>query len=251
TGSDRIHPGNAGHFVMAWLFLKQQGLAGKPVADVVIDVVGGRTELSENCRITALTASRSELQFDYLANSLPYPQDSVPRLFENPHRQTEALTVIPFNEEMNKEGLTVRGLGSGSYALTIDGRPIGQWTGAQLAAGINLATLTNTPEYDQAMSILWLNEERMALESKLRAYYWLQYECFPEIGLQYADNDVASDSVNRIATKNWAVASKKDNYRAARYAAVREGWQKEMDVLINEIYRANQPRKHTIRLKAL
>jgi lysophospholipase L1-like esterase len=32
TSNDRIHPGNAGHFVMAWLFLKQQGLAGKPVA---------------------------------------------------------------------------------------------------------------------------------------------------------------------------------------------------------------------------
>ncbi|HXO77151.1 MAG TPA: hypothetical protein VN824_17980, partial [Puia sp.] len=87
--------------------------------------------------------------------------------------------------------------------------------------------------------------------SRLRAYYWLQYECFPEIGLQYADNDVASDSVNRIATKNWAVASKKDNYRAARYAAVREGWQKEMGALIDEIYTANQPRKHTIRIKAL
>jgi lysophospholipase L1-like esterase len=251
TGSDRIHPGNAGHFVMAWLFLKQQGLAGKPVADMVIDAAAGKVELSENCKILAMKAGGEELQFDYLANSLPYPQDSVPRLFDNPHRQTEALGVIPFNEEMNRERLTVRGLGEGSYALTIDGRPIGRWTGAQFAAGIDLATLTNTPEYDQAMSILWLNEERMALESKLRAYYWLQYECFAPLGLMYADNDAASDSVNRISVKNWFVASKKDNYRAARYAVVREGWQKEMDVLINQIYIANQPRKHTIRIRAL
>ena len=251
TGSDRIHPGNSGHFVMAWLFLKQQGLAGKPVADVVIDAAAKKAEKSENCQISALSVNRGELQFDYLANSLPYPQDSVPRLWENPHRQTEALKVIPFNEEMNKERLTVRGLNERNYTLTIDGRQIGQWTGAQFAAGIDLATLTNTPEYDQAMSVLWLNEERMALESKLRAYYWLQYECFRSLGLMYADNDVASDSVNTIATKNWAVASKKDNYRAARYAAVREGWQKEMDVLIEQIYAVNQPRKHTIRIKAL
>ncbi|HEY4289602.1 MAG TPA: SGNH/GDSL hydrolase family protein [Puia sp.] len=251
TGSDRIHPGNSGHFVMAYLFLKQQGLAGKPVADVLINVATGKTDRSDNCQITALAASRSGLQFDYLANSLPFPQDSVPRLWENPHRQTEALKVIPFNEEMNKERLAVRGLGEGNYSLTIDGRVIGEWTGAQLATGIDLATLTNTPEYDQAMSVLWLNEERMALESKLRAYYWLQYECFPEIGLQYADNDAASDSVNRIATKNWAVASKKDNYRAARYAAVREGWRKEMDALVAQIYTVNQPRKHTVRIKAL
>ena len=251
TGSDRIHPGNAGHFVMAWLFLKQQGLAGKPVADVIIDAKAGKTELSTNCQISALSAGRGELQFDYLANSLPYPKDSVPRLWENPHRQTEALGVIPFNEEMNREKLTVLGLGEGDYSITMDGRPIGKWNGVQLATGIDLASLTNTPEYDQAMSILWLNEERMALESKLRAYYWLQFECFPEIGLQYADNDAASDSVNRIAVKNWAVASKKDNYRAARYAAVREGWQKEMETLVEEIYTVNRPRKHTIRIKAL
>ncbi|HMI64299.1 MAG TPA: SGNH/GDSL hydrolase family protein [Puia sp.] len=253
TGSDRIHPGNAGHFVMAWLFLKQQGLAGKPVADVVIDAKTGKTELSENCQISSLSVNpgRGQLQFDYLANSLPYPQDSVPRLFENPHRQTEALGVIPFNEEMNREKLAIRGLGEGDYSLTMDGRPIGKWTGAELGKGIDLAALKNTPEYDQAMSILWLNEERMALESKLRAYYWLQFECFRSLGLMYADNDAASDSVNRIATKNWAVASKKDNYRAARYAVVREGWQKEMDALIAEIYTANQPRKHTVRIKAL
>jgi lysophospholipase L1-like esterase len=251
TGSDRIHPGNAGHFVMAWLFLKQQGLAGKPVADVVIDAAAAKTERSDNCRISALSVSPGDLQFDYLANSLPFPQDSIPRLWDNPHRQTEALDVIPFNEEMNREKLTVRGLGEGDYSLTMDGRSIGRWSGTQLAKGIDLATLKNTPQYDQAMSILWLNEERMALEAKLRAYYWLQFECFRGLGLMYADNDAASDSVNRISAKNWAVASKKDNYRAARYAAVREGWQKEMDALVEEIYKVNRPRKHTIRIKAL
>jgi hypothetical protein len=251
TGSDRIHPGNAGHFVMAWLFLKQQGLAGKPVADVVIDAAAAKTERSDNCRISALSVSPGDLQFDYLANSLPFPQDSIPRLWDNPHRQTEALDVIPFNEEMNREKLTVRGLGEGGFSLTMDGRSIGRWSGPQLAKGIDLATLKNTPEYEQAMSILWLNEERMGLEGKLRAYYWLQFDYFRDIGLMYADNAAATDSVNRTAMKNWAVASKKDNYRAARYAAVREGWQKEMDALVEEIYKANRPRKHTIRIKAL
>ena len=251
TGSDRIHPGNAGHFVMAWLFLKQQGLAGQPVADMVIDAAAGKTQRSDNCRITAVSVSPGDVQFDYLAFSLPFPQDTIPRLWGNPQRQTEALDVIPFNEEMNQEKLTVKGLSEGSYSLTIDGHPIGKWTGTQFAKGIDLATLKNTPEYEQAMSILWLNEERMGLEAKLRAYYWLQFDYFRDIGLMYADNAAATDSVNRTAVKNWAVASKKDNYRAARYAVVRQGWQKEMDVLIEEIYKANQPRKHTIRISAL
>ena len=251
TGSDRIHPGNAGHFVMAWLFLKQQGLAGKPVADIVIDATGKKVQRAENCRLSALSVAPGDIQLDYLAASLPFPQDSIPRLWENPHRQTEALEVIPFNDEMNREMLSVHGLGSGNYSVAIDGERVGQWTGAQLSAGINLALLKNTPEYEQAMSILWLNEERMALESKLRAYYWLQYNFFKDEGLYLADNARAMDSVNAATPKNWAVASKRDNYRAARYAAVREGWQKEMDVLIDQIYKVNQPRKHAIRIKKL
>lgn len=248
TGPDRIHPGNTGHFVMAWLFLKQQGLAGKPVAEVVIDAAGKKVQRSENCQLSALSVAHDDIRVDYLAASLPFPQDTIPRLFGNPQRQADALGVIPFNEEMNREMLTVHGLGAGNYWVTIDGELVGTWTGAQLSAGINLALLKNTPEYEQAMSVLWLNEERMALESKLRAYYWLQFEFFRGEGLQFADNARAMDSLNATAPKNWFVGSKKDNYRAARYAAVRQAWQKEMDLLVDEIYRVNQPRKHTIRI---
>jgi hypothetical protein len=248
TGPDRIHPGNAGHFVMAWLFLKQQGLAGKPVADVVIDAAAKKAQRCENCQLSALSVRPGNIQVDYLAHSLPFPQDTISRMWGNPQRQSDALSVIPFNEEMNREMLTIHGLGTGNYSVTIDGKPIGKWTGEQLSAGINLALLTNTPQYEQAMSILWLNEERMALESKMRAYYWLQFDYFRDLGLQFKDNGEAMDSVLSKSTKDWAVASKRDNYRAARYAAVRDGWQREMDVLTDEIYRINQPKKHTIRI---
>lgn len=248
TSSDRIHPGNAGHFVMAWLFLKQQGLAGKPVADMVIDAGTRKVRKAENCQLSALTVTPGEVRVEYLAASLPFPQDTVSRMWDNPQRQADALKVIPFNEEMNREMLTVHGLASGNYSLTIDGRPIGKYTGEQLGSGINLALLTNTPQYEQAMAVLWLNEERMALESKLRQYYWLQFNYLKDIGLQFNDSRVAMDSVASRSMRDWFVGSKKDNYRAARYAAVRAAWQKEMDVLVGEIYRINQPRKHTIRI---
>jgi len=248
TGPDRIHPGNAGHFVMAWLFLKGQGLAGKPVADLVIDANAKKVQRSENCQLSALLVTPGNIQVDYLANSLPFPQDTISRMSGNPQRQTDALKVIPFNEEMNREMLTVHGLDNANYYVIIDGKRIGRWTGEQLGAGINLALLSNTPQYEQAMSVLWLNEERMALESKLRAYYWLQFDYLNTIGLQFNDNEVAMDSVASRSTRDWFVGSKKDNYRAARYAAVRAGWQKEMDVLVDEIYRINQPKKHTLRI---
>jgi len=248
TSDDRIHPGNPGHFVMAWLFLKQQGLAGKPVADVVINATTRKVQRQANCQLTNLSIAPGKIQLDYLAGSLPFPQDTVARMWGNPQRQADALKVIPFNEEMNREMVTVLGLPGGNYAVSIDGKLIGKWTGEQLAAGINLALLTNTPQYDQAMTVLWLNEERMALESKMRSYYWLQFNYLKEIGMQFNDNSVAMDSVLSRSARDWAVASKRDNYRAARYATVRASWQRQMDGLVNEIYTINQPNKHTIRI---
>ena len=247
TSNDRIHPGNAGHFVMAWLFLKQQGLAGKPVADIALDATAKKVQRSVNCQLSALSITPGNIQVDYLANSLPFPQDTISRMWDNPQRQADALKVIPFTEEMNREMLTVAGLENGNYSVTIDGKSIGQWTGEQLGAGINMALL-NTPQVEQAMAVLWLNEERMALESKLRQYYWLQFNYLKDIGLQFNDNKVAMDSVASRSTRDWFVGSKKDNYRASRYAAVRAAWQKEMNVLVDEIYRINQPKKHTIRI---
>jgi hypothetical protein len=133
----------------------------------------------------------------------------------------------------------------------MDGQPVARYSAADLGEGINLAKLTNTPEYEQAMAILQLNEERMGVESKLRQYYWLQYDYLRGIGLQFNDGRVAMDSVNDASARNWAVASKRDNYRAARYPIIRAAWQKEMDLLVNEIYTVNRPGKHVIELTKL
>jgi len=57
--------------------------------------------------------------------------------------------------------------------------------------------------------------------------------------------------VNDASARNWAVASKRDNYRAARYPIIRAAWQKEMDLLVNEIYTVNRPGKHVIELTKL
>jgi lysophospholipase L1-like esterase len=257
TGPDRIHPGNAGHFVMAWLFLKAQGLGNKPVADIAIDAATGKVDRATNCQITNVSgtaksgaaASSAALRFDYLAASLPFPVDTLPRLWGNPSPQSGAVGVMPFYTEFNREMLRVKGLKDKTYTLTMDGKPIGRWTGAQLREGINLAAQTNTPEYEQAMAVLSLNEERMGLESKLRAYYWLQFDYLRDLGLKFNDNQAALDSVMSAAAKRWDVASKRDNYRAARYASVREAWQKEMDVIIDEIYTVNKPKTHKVELK--
>jgi len=204
---------------------------------------------SDNCKVSNVVRTKETIRFDYLANSLPYPADTVSRIWENSQRQADAYKVIPFEEEFNQELLQVKGLGSGNYTLSIDDKRIGDYRGEALEKGINMATLKNTPQYQQAMSVLLLNEERMSLESHLRAYYWLQYDFFSNKGMMYQDDQAALDSVEVHAGKDWAVASKRDNYRSGRFAAVRDSWQRQMDVLIDEIYTVARPVKHVIKLE--
>lgn len=143
-GRDRIHPDNDGHMVMAYLFLKAQGFAGKDVANVEIDANKKQTVTFENCTISNIKRNGKELSFDYLAKSLPYPLDTIPRGWEQSKSQAEAMKVVPFMDEMNREMLKVTGL-KGNYKLLIDGEEIGIWNAGELAAGINLAKETKTP----------------------------------------------------------------------------------------------------------
>lgn len=78
-GSDRIHPDNDGHMVMAYLFLKAQGFVGKEVADMEINANKKQAVKSENCTVSNIKKNGKDLSFDYLAEALPYPLDTIAR----------------------------------------------------------------------------------------------------------------------------------------------------------------------------
>jgi hypothetical protein len=66
----------------------------------------------------------------------------------------------------------------------------------------------------------------------------------------YKDNNAAMDSVAKYAPKNPFINGNKDNYSRARYKSLRDAWQKEMDVLTNQIYAINKPQTHRIEIIA-
>ena len=78
--------------------------------------------------------------------ALPMPVD--------PKDQAMALAVSSsdFVEALNQQTLKVTGLADGLYTLKIDGEPVGDFQAAQLATGINLATL-QTPMAKQAAEV--------------------------------------------------------------------------------------------------
>jgi len=94
-----------------------------------------------------------------------------------------------------------------------------------------------------------MNEERWEIERRLRNYAFIQYDLLKQKGLLYADNKAAMDTVTSNSKNNPFVNGNRDNYIKAQYKAVRDGWQKEQDALVDEIYTVNKPKVHKVTLQ--
>lgn len=239
-GRDRIHPSTDGHLVMAYLFLKAQGLSNSPVADISIDASKKTTTRAVNCSVSDLSVSSQNISFTYLANSLPFPVDS--SYYDNElHNQADALKVIPFMEEMNHEGLTVEGLQDGYYLLKIGGREIARFTAYELSRGINLASYGNTPQYEQAQKIARLNEQRWFMEREMREYYWMEYHLMRKTGMLWKGDEAAVDTLLKYRKTDPFVNWNHKHWLYFRSKSVRENTIEEQLHLTDQIYRENKP----------
>nr|WP_321412242.1 SGNH/GDSL hydrolase family protein [uncultured Carboxylicivirga sp.] len=246
-GGDRIHPDNNGHMVMAYLFLKAQGMIGNKVADIEIDGRKKETVKSDNCFISDVKSGDDQINFMYLAKALPYPMDSIPKGWGSKNSQKDACKLLPIMEDINQEQLKVTNLKKGYYNLVIDGIKIKRFSNEELQNGINMAECENTPQYMQAYKILLLNEERFEIEKRFRDYAWMNFSFLQDKGLALADNKAALDSI----TSNWENGFIRGNfgaYERARNPEIRKIWQKQMDDIVSEMYELAQPKLHKIEL---
>jgi len=154
---DRVHPGAAGHMMMAQALLKAWQ-APSLVSAVEID--GSRLVKASNTAVTNL-AKQDTLTWVQQDRCLPFPIDWNDREKLVP-LAVEASGLL---EALDEEMLTVRGLNTGRYALRIDGAEAGQFTAAELAAGINLAKLAATPMMKQAMGVHALTLKRTGIHN--------------------------------------------------------------------------------------
>jgi lysophospholipase L1-like esterase len=146
-GGDAVHPGPAGHTLMAWAILK--GLhAPSLVSRVEVDVTAnsGEAARAEKCRVSNLKVDQGTLSFDRADEALPMPID---------RRAEPALKLAPVLDDLNRYELKVKGLTADRYDLTIDGEPAATVTKDALAKGYNLATCTG-PIAKQVQQVLAL-----------------------------------------------------------------------------------------------
>lgn len=252
SGGDRIHPDKDGQMMMAYLFLKAQGLAGRKVSHIDINARNSKVKKSEFCRISAVESDDCGIRFDYLAESLPYPCDSIAEHgWGNVHSQRDAMELVPFMEEFNQEILEVENLEKGTYRLTIDGIHIDDLTSSELAAGVNLAEYVNTPQYRQASSIMYMNEERFEVEKRLREYVWMHTNMFKDSDQIWVDDYKALAAIEERSRTDWFVDMSYYWYRKSHFPEIRQVWQDYMDKLVETIYEVNKPVKRRIVLEKI
>ncbi|HZZ20333.1 MAG TPA: SGNH/GDSL hydrolase family protein [Opitutaceae bacterium] len=151
---DRVHPGSAGHLIMAEALLRSWN-APATVTTVEIDYPGKRVTQSLNSEVSDLNEAKI-LAWTELDQALPMPVD-----LDDPATNL-ILRSSDFTAALNQELLTVKGLTNTNYTLTIDGTSVGNFTGAQLGGGINLALL-HTPMAKQAKAVHELIDKHNSL----------------------------------------------------------------------------------------
>ena len=169
-GADRVHPGAVGNLVMAYTFLKAQGMP-REVARIALDAPKAAAADAANCEITGVKTTAGGVEFDCLEKALPFvpPQEAQP-----------AFALVPFAQDLNQEPLSVAGLDAGRYAFQIDGQTVGEYTAAELQSGVDLAENDKTPQHRQSAAAAKINYDLAQAAGHLRAvaerYYTLSRE---------------------------------------------------------------------------
>jgi len=144
---DRVHPGAAGHWVMAMAVLKSWN-APSIVTDVAIDVSAGKINKSVNTEVTDLQKTTTGIAWTQMDKALPLDVNTDDISAEMANRFGDIV------RELNQQPLRITGLAAGSYELRIDGKPLGKYDAKQLASGVNLALL-DTPMRGQSGTLSW------------------------------------------------------------------------------------------------
>jgi lysophospholipase L1-like esterase len=131
SGKDGVHPGWAGHLVMAYAYLHAMALPGE-IGTYVVDlkaneagVTVGHTMNSFKDGVLTITSRK----YPFCAPAAELSQDTALR---------SGMALVPFNEELNRLTLIVKNGAAEKYRVTWGGGSR-SYTADELAKGINLA----------------------------------------------------------------------------------------------------------------
>ncbi len=165
-GKDRVHPDSTGHFVM---FFQIICTIESPsiVSEISIDLNQNNLIKTKKCIVKNFQVSSNNISFNCLEKSLPYPTNKA---------IGKAMSLVPFENDFNKETLQIKGLKNGEYDLFIQDIFIDSYSTEQLENGVNLSTQVNTPQYKQALDVMKLCEDYRKTSYQLRAVPFMEFK---------------------------------------------------------------------------
>jgi lysophospholipase L1-like esterase len=159
-----IHPGPAGHLVMADVFLKALGCDGA-IGTITVDLAAKQATATPGQKVISYDNGTVTLE----STRYPFCFQSDP---VNPqHAATSVLNFIPFNQELNRYMLVVKGI-AGTKAKVTWGNTSKEFSAADLEKGINLAAeFLDNPFCDQFFKVSAAVQAQQAFETVLVQYY--------------------------------------------------------------------------------
>jgi lysophospholipase L1-like esterase len=145
SGKDGVHPGWAGHTVMAYAFLKAFGLDGE-IGEFTVDLKSNKMKASKGHEVI----SQKDGEFQIRSSRYPFcacvPETNGPPAYpvcggDDANKDSSirsGMTLVPFNRELNRFVLVAKNGKAGKYRVTW-GNESKTFTSEQLANGVNLA----------------------------------------------------------------------------------------------------------------
>jgi lysophospholipase L1-like esterase len=130
AGGDGVHPGPNGHLVMAYALLKGLGCDGD-LGRITVDLAEEKAEGSKGHQVLSSSGGVVEVE----SSRYPFCFYGDPA---SPNSTRGVIRFFPFNQDLNRLLLVVRGGKAARYQVTW-GKSFKEFTAEELAGGINLA----------------------------------------------------------------------------------------------------------------
>jgi lysophospholipase L1-like esterase len=145
AGRDGVHPGWAGHTVMAYAFLKALGLTGD-IGTFVVDLKKNTMMASKGHEVLSAKKGVFEIRSSRYPFCCCVPDEQAKASYptcgkDDPEKDSSirsAMTLIPFNAELNRLTLVAKNLKRKNYKVAW-GNESRTYASDQLARGVNLA----------------------------------------------------------------------------------------------------------------
>ena len=246
TCKDRIHPGPAGHLVMAYLFLDQTG-APRDVWRLSLNAKSSQVLSQSNCQATALNYDSKSLTFTNREFALPFPCIADAK---------DAFSWVPFDERLNQQILQISHLGEGNYLLRINQTEVGQYSATELEKGMNLGINPKTPQAAQSQKIAALCQEHYILGNTLRTLRRVEMKHLQ--GVDLANRSAVETALQKLIQEKQA--QKNDpGANSGYYIKTAQTYLKEsrnepnihlrLKAIEEELYRINQPQAYRYSLQ--